>query len=50
MAQSPETVTVTNDFLVKELLDIGKKMIDLGMRLQQGFEVPVEYVKQQEEQ
>jgi hypothetical protein len=46
MAVSPDRITVTNDYLAGEIIAAGKKLIDLGMSLQQGFDVEVSYEKE----
>ena len=43
MAQSPSTIRVTHDELAQELEDAGKRLIELGMALRVGFDVPVTY-------
>ena len=36
------TIRVTHDELAKSLIDTGKNLIELGMALRAGFEVPIE--------
>ena len=46
MAISPTHITVTNDALAEELMSAGKKLIELGMSLQNhGFEVELDYTR-----
>jgi hypothetical protein len=46
MAVSPDRVTVTNDYLATEIIAAGKRLIDLGMSLQSGFDVEISYEKE----
>ena len=44
MAVTLSVIKVTNDALAQELIDTGKRMIELGMQLRDhGFDVPIEY-------
>jgi hypothetical protein len=44
MAKTPKTIRVTNEPLAKLLEDEGKRLIELGMSLRDGFDVSVEFV------
>jgi len=41
VAETPETIVITNDPLAKELADIGKRLIELSMAIRNGMTVNV---------
>lgn len=43
MATSPSTVRVTHDYLADEIESAGKKLIELSIRLRDGFDVDLSY-------
>lgn len=49
MALSPSHMTVVNTELAKELEDIGKRLIELGMALRQDVEVEISYTRAERE-
>jgi hypothetical protein len=44
MADTPKTIRVTDDALADQIADAGKRLIELSMRVRDGFDVPVEFV------
>lgn len=45
MATSPTTIRVTNDYVADEIEAAGKKLIELSLRLRDGFDVDLSYKK-----
>lgn len=43
MATSPSTIRVTHDYLADEIEAAGKKLIELALRLRDGFDVDLSY-------
>jgi hypothetical protein len=43
LAESPATIRVTHDELATKIIRTGQNLIELGMALREGFEVPVNY-------
>ena len=50
MAKAPDTIRVTHDELAMKLIETGRNLITLGMQLQAGFDVPLEYKTTEEVQ
>lgn len=44
MGVSESRIRVTNDYLADEIMQAGRQLIELSMRLREGFEVDVQYV------
>lgn len=43
MAKSPEIMRIANEGMAKELIDTGKRLIEMGMALRDGMSVEVSY-------
>ena len=43
MAEPPATIRVTHDELATKIIRTGQNLIELGMALREGFDVPVSY-------
>lgn len=43
--ESPSTIRVTHDQLAASLIRTGQNLIELGMQLEQGFDVEITYRK-----
>lgn len=47
--RAPEKFFYTNDELAKELFAAARKLIDIGLHLQNGFEIAIKYERFEEE-
>ena len=45
MAKTPYTMRVTNDELADQIMRSGQKLIELSIQLREGFDVPLEYTR-----
>ena len=45
MANNPNTMRVTNDELADQIMRAGQKLIELSLQLRDGFDVPLEYTR-----